>query len=172
MTQTPKMTRRHMLAAAPLAAVGATAHAGDSTGSDAFQYEIQRSLPEWLQRLTTDEFNVLRLNGTEKRHSSPLIHETRAGTYKCKGCDLPMYDAGWKVQLDIGWVFFRHSEPDAMLMSIDAGSQDGMAAMSPSAKIEGHCRRCGSHIGHILQVKGQLLHCVNGSALNFEPATA
>jgi peptide-methionine (R)-S-oxide reductase len=37
--------------------------------------------------------------------------------------------------------------------------------------IEVHCRRCASHMGHILLVDGKLLHCINGTSLNFVEAT-
>jgi peptide-methionine (R)-S-oxide reductase len=38
--------------------------------------------------------------------------------------------------------------------------------------IEAHCRRCGSHLGHVLYVEDRLLHCINGTALEFRPSEA
>ena len=38
--------------------------------------------------------------------------------------------------------------------------------------IEAHSRRCGSHLGHIRYVDDRLLHCINGTALEFRPTEA
>ena len=38
------------------------------------------------------------------------------------------------------------------------------------AGIETHCRRCGSHMGHIVLVGSRQLHCINGASLNFAGA--
>lgn len=139
---------------------------------ESFQYEVVRSEEEWRDILSEEEFGILRENGTEPRFSSPLVSETRSGIYRCRGCDLTLYDALWKVQKGIGWVFFRHSHPDTILTSIDGVPfQDGIDVRD-IVPIEAHCRRCGSHIGHLFNVEGELLHCLNGASLVFESAEA
>jgi len=70
---------------------------------------------------------------------------------------LPIYSSSQKVVLSRGWAFFYHSYENATLTGIDRG------------QIEAHCRRCGSHLGHILYVESDILHCINGSALEFTP---
>lgn len=40
------------------------------------------------------------------------------------------------------------------------------------ALIEVHCRRCGSHFGHLLVINNTALHCTNGAAMNFVPDAA
>lgn len=57
-----------------------------------------------------------------------------------------------------------------MLMGIDGEPPSGMADDKATATIEVHCRRCGSHMGHVLKVEGQVVHCINGKALDFDPA--
>jgi peptide-methionine (R)-S-oxide reductase len=42
---------------------------------------------------------------------------------------------------------------------------DGMG--EPRQVIEAHCRRCGSHLGHVLHVENDILHCINGASLTF-----
>lgn len=169
-------TRRAVLAGSAaalggLAATGRTARAG-TTADDGFSYEITRTDAEWRERLSDFEYYVLREGGTELRRQSPLWEETRAGSYACRGCDLTLYESPWKQVLDIGWVFFHQSCPNAILMDIDGEAPDEMAEMMPDpsqAVIEAHCRRCGSHLGHILYVPpGEAaLHCINGTALVF-----
>ncbi len=179
-----RLGRRSFLGSA--AATAATLAAGRprsadaATAGDDFAFEIQRSEAEWRAMLDDAEFRVLREEVTERPHTSPLVTEARAGLYRCRGCDLPAYDARYKEPLDKGWVFFRHSEPNAVLTGIQyfevqvTDMSAGTSQDEPVAKpeIEAHCRRCGSHLGHILLVEGQVLHCINGTSLVFEPKDA
>ncbi|MBT8476659.1 MAG: peptide-methionine (R)-S-oxide reductase [Rhodobacteraceae bacterium] len=145
-------------------------HAAED-GSE-FQFEITRSDEEWQSRLSREEYVILRRGSTELPHTSPLVTETAEGTYCCKGCDLTVYSSTWKVPLDIGWVFFSHAEPRSVLSSIDGDPPEGMGDDGPGAMIEVHCRRCSSHLGHIVFAKGKLVHCINGAALDFRRADA
>lgn len=174
-------------AAAPMVFSGraqADAHSGES-----FTFEVIRAEFEWRSRLTELEYTILRGGGTEQRQSSPLWEETQDGIYSCKGCELTLFDAYWKVVLEIGWVFFRQSEPYSVLTAIDripyedllAGAETTMApdlteqeirALDTLAGVEAQCRRCGSHLGHIISVNNGVLYCLNGTALNFLPSEA
>ncbi|MEO0915729.1 MAG: peptide-methionine (R)-S-oxide reductase [Pseudomonadota bacterium] len=171
------VNRRNFLGGTALAAVAATGATKALATTDApsdseFQFEIQRSEEEWRSRLTSDEYRILREGKTEKRHSSPYVNETREGVYHCKGCNLAIYDNLWKVPLDIGWVFFRHSRPRTVLTGIDGEPfVDGDDVRSIVA-MEVHCRRCASHLGHVVHAQGNLVHCINGSSLVFESAEA
>ncbi len=172
--ESPTLERRRFLRTAlgsGAAVIGAgalpRAAAASETG-DAFAFEITRSDADWRARLSEAEYRVLRKHLTELPHSSPLAKETRAGIYCCKGCDLTIYDSTWKVPLDIGWVFFSHSEPRTVLTSIDGDPPEGMGdEEGPGAMVEVHCRRCASHLGHIVLAEGKLVHCINGTALTF-----
>jgi len=187
------VSRRALLAALPAGAAATLAPAAMAEGhGDAFAYEVTRTDDEWRAMLTDDEYAILRSGGTEVPKSDPLWDSEAPGMYACKGCDLPLYDARWKVVLDIGFLFYRHSEPDTVLTSIDrsvyaqfGGDAGAMGPVVPEGLteaelraldtlllIEVHCRRCASHLGHLLLAKGKLLHCINGTALNFTPETA
>jgi len=133
-------------------------------------YEIGYTEEEWKSRLSEEEFRIMRKGGTEHKKTSPLWKEVRAGAYNCKGCDLGVYDSDYKVPLNKGWVFFSHSEPDSVLTGIDPIDNYGWRAKKKKI-IEAHCRRCGSHLGHILYVEKKIVHCINGAALTFTPRT-
>ncbi len=155
---------------AGLATLGTQTAAAVPAGRDPFTYKVQRSETEW-RALLGDDFPVLREGKTEKQFSNPLWANAAPGDYYCKGCDLHHYNSDLKINLTKGWLFFTASEPNSQLMS-----QDGPAAMSDDpdpfqVNIEVHCRRCASHIGHILLVEGRVLHCINGASLNFVEAT-
>ncbi|MEM9795978.1 MAG: peptide-methionine (R)-S-oxide reductase [Pseudomonadota bacterium] len=195
------LSRRSVLGSLPLA-LGTTALTtqgrADPNGADDFSYEITRTDEEWRAMLTEAEYKILRQGGTEQPKSDPLWDSTEPGVYCCKGCDLPVYNARWKTVLDIGFLFYTHCEPRSILTAIDKSvySQLGSAAASmgpvvpdaipepdglseeelrqldPLLLIEVHCRRCGSHMGHLVIAQGKLLHCINGSAMNFTPQAA
>jgi peptide-methionine (R)-S-oxide reductase len=141
-------------------------------GRDPFDYEITKTEAEWREQLSDHEYTILREGDTEKPKSSPLWNETADGSYHCKGCDLPHYSSAAKMVLDKGWLFFTVSEPNAQLMSQDSRAEMAEDADPFESTIEVHCRRCGSHVGHILPVIGRALHCVNGASLTFHATTA
>ena len=156
-------------AAAPRAAA-----IGADSATDAFAYEITRTDAAWRDMLSSEEYVILRKGSTELPKSSALWNNTAKGTYCCRGCELTVYDSVWKVELDKGWAFFKQSRENAILMGIDGDPPDGMNPEDDrfGAIIEAHCRRCGSHLGHILPVEGKTLHCINGISLQFRPTAA
>ncbi len=175
----PPLNRRGFLGGSAVSALSvATAAQATASpepaaaGSEDFTYEVTRTEDEWRARLTEDEYSVMREAKTEPKFSSPFVEEVRDGVYCCKGCDLTLYESLWKVQLDIGWVFFRHSMPNAVLTDTDGNPyQDGMDLRN-IVLMEVHCRRCSSHLGHIVNPSGDLVHCINGSALTFRTVAA
>jgi len=132
-----------------------------------FHYEIQRTETEWRERLSDFEYTILREGGTEPPKSSALWDEDRHGVYRCKGCDNLLYWSETKKILDKGWAFFRHAEPDSVLTGIDLTKFFGGTTIQ---MMEVHCRRCGSHLGHIVWISNEVLHCINGASLTFEAA--
>lgn len=134
-----------------------------------FDYEITRTEEEWHALLSDYEYAILRKGGTEWARSSPLWDDYRAGSFLCKGCELHLYASQWRVELTKGWVFFSHSQPTAVMTDIDPGNPYGMQAKDAVPEIEVHCRRCGSHLGHLLIIEDKLVHCINGTSLLFLP---
>lgn len=177
--------------ASALFATGQPLTAGTGiAATEAVTYEITRSDADWRARLTEQEYYLLRETGTEAPKSHPMWNRRDPGHYHCKGCALTVYDATWKIVLSKGWLFFRHSLPNATLTDLDqpiyeqfGDGPDATAArealndaeratLDELTAIEVHCRRCGSHFGHILYVDDQLVHCVNGGCFDFEAQPA
>ena len=170
----PALSRRAFMGTAAISALSLGTQSAQAAGPnrDTYTYEITRSDDEWREMLSDAEYVILRKGSTELPKTSPLWEETREGFYNCKGCDLTVYDGRWKVVLEKGWAFYKHSEPTTVLTSIDGPVEEyGAMADGPGAFLEVHCRRCSSHLGHILLVEGQMLHCINGTALDFMPTT-
>ncbi|MCO6381196.1 MAG: peptide-methionine (R)-S-oxide reductase MsrB [Vannielia sp.] len=125
-------------------------------------FEITRSKAEWKAMLTDTEYAVMREEETERAGTSPLNDEKRAGTFACKGCDLPLYSSEAKYDSGTGWPSFWQSLPDAI------GTKEDRKLFS--VRTECHCRRCGSHLGHIFDdgpAPTGKRHCLNGVSLKF-----
>ncbi|PRY78370.1 peptide-methionine (R)-S-oxide reductase [Yoonia maritima] len=128
-------------------------------------FEVTRSDSEWRAMLTDIQYQVMREEATERSGSSPLDKNYADGTYVCRGCDLPLYPSETKYDSGTGWPSFYESLPNAI------GTKEDRKLFS--VRTECHCRRCGSHLGHIFddgpQPTGKR-HCLNGVSLVFRAA--
>src|SRR5690606_10595385 len=61
---------------------------------------------QWRERLPRASYDVLRHEATERPYTSPLNREHRAGTFVCRGCDLPLFRSSWKFESGTGWPSF------------------------------------------------------------------
>ncbi len=126
-------------------------------------FEISRTEAEWRAMLTDLEYAVMREEKTERAFTSPLNTEDRAGIFHCKGCDLALYASAQKYDSGTGWPSFWDAIPDAV------GTQPDNTLFATRTEV--HCRRCGSHLGHIFddgpEPTGKR-HCLNGASLVFK----
>ncbi len=153
------MKRRNFLklsaAAIAVPALSSTALAGET-------FEVTRSKAEWKALLSPIQYKVMRRQGTERSGSSPLDKNWNAGTYHCQGCDLPVYSSDVKFDSGTGWPSFWQSLPNAVRTMDDR--------ILLRVRTEVHCRRCGSHFGHIFDdgpAPTGKRHCLNGVSLQF-----
>ncbi len=169
----PTLARRSFLSGSAIVAAGIAAPtARASVAGDAFTYEITRSEAEWRAMLSDVEYGILREGGTEAQRSSPFWDNRQGGVYSCKGCHLENFTSRWQTYPGPGWVFFRQAVANSVLTAVDdSNPYSGEVSNEPLpdilALIEVHCRRCGSHIGHILSANQAALYCLNGAALHF-----
>ena len=74
--------------------------------AQATAFPVMHTDAEWRSLLSPAAYNVLRRQGTEIPFSSKLDFETRAGTYACAGCDLPVFSSATKYDSHTGWPSF------------------------------------------------------------------
>lgn len=125
-------------------------------------FEITKSEAEWRQRLTPEQYRVLREHGTERAGTSPLDKEYGKGTFLCAGCELALFSSDTKFDSRTGWPSFY-----APLDNAVGTTSDRSFFMT---RTEVHCRRCGGHLGHVFDDGPQptgLRYCMNGAALKF-----
>lgn len=96
---------------------------------------------EIKNKLTPEEYAVLRQKGTEAPFSGKLLNEKRKGTYMCKVCGQPLFPSTAKFDSGTGWPSFDQALPGAVKLTED--DDHGMH------RTEVTCSRCGSHLGHV-----------------------
>ena len=125
---------------------------------------LPQSDAEWRERLTPEQFNVLRKHATERAGTSPLNAEKRPGMFACAGCGQALYPAETKFESGTGWPSFF-----APIEGTVATTSDRSWFM---VRTEVHCARCEGHLGHVFPdgpaPTGQR-YCMNGVSMTFEP---
>jgi peptide-methionine (R)-S-oxide reductase len=136
-----------------------------ATAAQPAVFPVMHTDAEWRSLLSPAAYEVLRRQGTEIPFSSQLDVETRAGTYFCAGCALPLFSSATKYDSHTGWPSFWQPLPHAV-----AESNDTSLGMD---RTEIHCRQCGGHLGHVFPdgpPPTGLRYCMNGVALAFKAA--
>ncbi|MBM3261086.1 peptide-methionine (R)-S-oxide reductase MsrB [Candidatus Kaiserbacteria bacterium] len=95
----------------------------------------------WENKLTPEQYKVLREKGTEAPFMGQYVHEKADGTYACVACGNPLFSSDAKFDSGTGWPSFDQALPGAV--ETHADTSHGMT------RTEITCARCGSHLGHI-----------------------
>lgn len=126
---------------------------------------VEKSETEWRETLTTEQYYVLREEGTEAPNTSYLntIESTTPGTFQCAGCGSPLFTPSTKFDSGTGWPsFYSPIDANAVELSTD------FKMILP--RTECSCRACGGHLGHVFSdgpdPTGQRF-CLNGVAMTF-----
>ena len=129
------------------------------------RFPVQKTDAAWRAALTPEQYLVLRGQGTERAFSSPLDEEKRPGMFACAACDRALFSSTTKYDSRTGWPSFWEPLDGAVGTSVDRTLF--------MVRVEVHCTRCGSHLGHLFPdgppPTGQR-YCMNGVAMRFHPA--
>jgi peptide-methionine (R)-S-oxide reductase len=118
---------------------------------------------EWKEKLSKEEFQIMRERGTEAPFTGEYVNTKEAGMYKCKGCGTELFSSDTKFDSGTGWPSF--TDP-ANLDNIELSSDDSHGM----ERIEVKCRHCGAHLGHVFDdgPEGKKRYCINSVCLDLE----
>lgn len=128
------------------------------------KYAVEKTESEWREKLSAEEYHVLRNKGTERPHTGEFNLHFEKGDYHCKACNAKLFESNNKFESGCGWPSFDEAVEGAIEYIRD--TTHGMI------RTETVCANCGSHLGHVFndgprETTGQR-YCINSLSIDFD----
>jgi peptide-methionine (R)-S-oxide reductase len=128
--------------------------------------QIPKTEQEWREKLSPEQYQVLRQAGTERAFTGKYWDSKTDGTYLCAGCGQELFSSDTKFDSASGWPsFYEALDPEKVEESRDLSH--GMI------RTEVKCANCGGHLGHLFEDGPNptgLRYCINSASLELDSA--
>ena len=104
--------------------------------------KIEKTDAEWRETLSPEQFHICREKGTERAFTGEYWDTKTRGIYRCAACGEPLFSSMEKYDSGSGWPSFWQP------LVVDAVETESDESLGME-RTEVHCRRCGSHLGHV-----------------------
>ena len=124
---------------------------------------VQKSPREWRETLNSNQYRILREEGTEPPFNNAFWDNKREGIYRCAGCGTDLFSSTAKYKSGTGWPSFWEPVAPENVKEVE----DNSFFMR---RVEVECARCGGHLGHIFNdgpAPTGLRYCINSASLTF-----
>lgn len=124
----------------------------------------RKSESEWRDKLTPEQYRILREAGTERPFTGDLLNNKDKGTYRCAACGEPLFDSESKYDSGSGWPSFT-APVGGEAVAEHTDHSHGMT------RTEVRCAKCEGHLGHVFPDgpgPAGLRYCINSASLNFK----
>lgn len=136
----------------------------ESNKNNSKNFAIMKTEGEWKKQLTSEQYEVIRKQGTERAFSGKYNNFKKKGTYHCAACGNPVFSSETKFDSGTGWPSFY-----APISEENVGTEvDRKFGMT---RTEVHCNTCGGHLGHVFDDGPKptgLRYCLNSVSLDFK----